>query len=250
MSMDLSSGTAIAAVFLLAGIVKGVVGLGLPTLSMGLLTLMVSPAQAATLLLAPSFVTNLWQMAVGPHFRALLIRLWPLLGAAVIGTLAGAGSLSGGNAAVAAIALGVVLIAYAAVALWAPRLKVPKAAEPWLGPLTGLATGFVTGATGVFVVPAVPYLQAIGLEKDALVQALGLSFTVSTLALGAGLALHDAFASSEILASLLALAPALIGMMLGQWIRARVEPRIFRLWFLASLAVLGGWLALAPLLQG
>lgn len=241
---------AIAVVFLLAGIVKGVVGLGLPTLSMGLLTLMVSPAQAATLLLAPSFVTNLWQMAVGPHFLTLLRRLWPLLGAAVIGTIAGAGSLSGGNAAVAAAALGAVLIAYAAIALWAPRLRVPKPAEPWLGPLAGLATGFVTGATGVFVVPALPYLQAIGLEKDELVQALGLSFTVSTLALGAGLALHDAFASSEILASLVALAPALAGMQLGQWIRARVEPRIFRLWFLTSLALLGGWLALAPLLKG
>jgi uncharacterized membrane protein YfcA len=241
---------AIAVVFLLAGIVKGVVGLGLPTLSMGLLTLMVSPAQAATLLLAPSFVTNLWQMAVGPHLRALLRRLWPLLGAVVLGTVAGSGSLSGSNAAAAAVALGAVLIAYAAVALWAPRLRVPRGAEPWAGPLVGLATGFVTGATGVFVVPAVPYLQAIGLEKDELVQALGLSFTVSTLALGAGLALHDAFASSEVMASLLALIPALVGMQCGQWIRARVEPRIFRLWFLASLAVLGGWLALAPLLKG
>jgi hypothetical protein len=239
---------AIAAVFLLAGIVKGVVGLGLPTLAMGLLTLMVAPAQAATLLLAPSFVTNLWQMLAGPHLRALLRRLWPMLAAASIGTVAGGGLLARGNAATAAAALGAALILYAAVALAAPRLRVPAAAEPWLGPLAGFATGLVTGATGVFVVPAVPYLQAIGLEKDALVQALGLSFTVSTVALGAGLALHQAFAPAAVLASLLALVPALLGMALGQWIRTRVAPRIFRLCFLASLALLGGWLAVAPLL--
>ena len=49
-------------------------------------------------------------------------------------------------------------------------------------------TGIITAATGVFVIPAVPYLQAIGLEKDQLVQALGLSFTVSTLALAANIA--------------------------------------------------------------
>jgi uncharacterized membrane protein YfcA len=237
---------AIATVFFLAGIVKGVVGLGLPTLAMGLLTLAMPPAQAATLLLVPSFATNLWQMAAGPWLVPLLLRLWPMLGCAFAGTVAGTWLLTGGS--VAAAALGVVLVAYAAVALWAPRLRIPPAAEPWLGPVVGLATGVVTGATGVFVVPAVPYLQALGLQRDELVQALGLSFTVSTLALAVGLGLHGAFAPSLAMASLLALGPALLGMALGQRIRARVEPRVFRLWFLASLALLGGWLALRALL--
>ena len=237
---------AIGLVFFLAGIVKGVVGLGLPTLSMGLLTLMVAPAQAATLLLVPSFVTNLWQMWVGQHLWRLIRRLWPMLAAATAGTLLGSGSLTGGSR-LAVTGLGLVLLLYAAVALWAPRLRVPPRAEPWLGPLVGLATGFVTGATGVFVVPAVPYLQAIGLEKDELVQALGLSFTVSTVALGGGLALHGGFAGGLTGISLLALAPALLGMMAGQRIRTRMEPRVFRLWFLASLAALGGWLTIASL---
>lgn len=237
---------AIGIVFFLAGMVKGVVGLGLPTLSMGLLTLMVAPAQAATLLLAPSFATNLWQMWAGPHLGALIRRLWPMMAAATVGTLLGGGSLAGGSS-LAVTGLGLVLLLYAAVALWAPRLRVPPGAEAWLGPLIGLATGLVTGATGVFVVPAVPYLQALGLERDELVQALGLSFTVSTIALGGGLALHGGFADGLVAASLLALAPALLGMMAGQRIRAGMEPRVFRLWFLASLAVLGGWLALATL---
>ncbi|WP_424811590.1 sulfite exporter TauE/SafE family protein [Roseococcus sp. YIM B11640] len=236
----------VAAVFVLAGIVKGVVGLGLPTLSMGLLTLAVAPAQAATLLLAPSFVTNLWQMMTGPHLRPLLRRLWPLLGGACLGTLLGSGSLATGSR-MAVAGLGAVLVLYAAVALRAPRLRVPRAAEIWLGPLIGIATGLVTGATGVFVVPAVPYLQALGLSKDELVQALGLSFTVSTMALGAGLGLHGGFASPMVMASLVALLPAMLGMQIGQRIRERMEPRIFRLWFLASLVVLGGWLALSAL---
>ncbi|MBN9265741.1 MAG: sulfite exporter TauE/SafE family protein, partial [Hyphomicrobium sp.] len=53
----------IAAVFVLAGLTKGVIGLGLPTISMGLLALVMPPVQAAALLALPSFVTNFWQMA-------------------------------------------------------------------------------------------------------------------------------------------------------------------------------------------
>ena len=52
----------IAVVFLLAGLVKGMIGLGLPAVSMGLLTMMISPFQAASLLIVPSMVTNVWQL--------------------------------------------------------------------------------------------------------------------------------------------------------------------------------------------
>jgi hypothetical protein len=243
----LPTAAVVAAVFVLAGVVKGVVGLGLPTVAMGLLTLAVPPAQAAALLLAPSLVTNVWQAAVGPGLWRLAARLWPMLAAALLGTLGGIGSLATGDGARAGAALGAALLAYALVALRAPRLRVPPAAEWWCGPLVGFTTGLVTGATGVFVIPAVPYLQALGLPRDELVQALGLSFTVSTLGLGAALALQDAVPSGLAVTSALAIAPALLGMALGQRIRARVEPAVFRIWFLVSLAVLGAWLALRGL---
>ena len=57
----------VTATFLLAGFVKGVVGLGLPTVAMGLLTLVLAPSQAAALLIVPSFVTNIWQLLAGPR---------------------------------------------------------------------------------------------------------------------------------------------------------------------------------------
>lgn len=243
---------ATAVVFLLAGFVKGVIGLGLPTVAIGLLGLIMAPVQAASLLVVPSLVTNVWQFAAGPragrHMAPLLRRLWPMMLAVCLGTWLGnrmgGGLLSPGAGGRATAALGIALFVYAVVGLASVRLRVPARAETWLSPLAGAATGVVTAATGVFVIPAVPYLQALGLEKDDLVQALGLSFTVSTLALAAGLARDGVFEASLAGVSSLALVPALAGMLLGQRVRGRVRPETFRLCFFLGLLALGAHLAL------
>jgi uncharacterized protein len=230
----------ITGTFIVAGMVKGATGLGLPTVAMGLLGLAMPPVQAAALLLVPSLVTNVWQLLAGPRFGALLRRLWGMMFGVVAGTLAGSGLIAGTAGHAATATLGSALALYGVAGLLKPRLRVPAVAEPWASPLVGVATGLVTGATGVFVVPAVPYLGSLGLQRDDLVQALGLSFTISTLALAAGLAWHGALPTGAAGASLLALVPALTGMVLGGWLRARVRPKNFRLIFFAGLLVLGG----------
>ncbi|WP_095148412.1 sulfite exporter TauE/SafE family protein [Pseudomonas sp. Irchel s3a18] len=228
--------------FLMAGMIKGVIGLGLPTIAMGLLGLAMAPTQAAALLIIPATLTNVWQLASGGHLQTLLTRLWPMLLAIFIGT--GAGTLwlgvDGGQWVVRA--LGGALLLYASSGLLLPAFKVGSTSERWLGPLCGVLTGIITSATGVFVIPAVPYLQALGLSKDQLVQALGLSFTVSTLALAAGLSWRGALGSGELSASLLALIPAVLGMLLGQWLRQRISTRLFKRIFFIGLGVLGGHL--------
>jgi uncharacterized membrane protein YfcA len=233
----------IAATFLLAGTVKGVIGLGLPTVAMGLLGLMMPPGQAAVLLLLPSLVTNVLQLLAGPRFGGLALRLWGMMLGIGFGTWAGSGLLTVDTAQRATAALGAALVLYAVVGIAKLRLHVPPRAERWAGPAVGAATGLVTGATGVFVIPAVPYLGALGLQRDDLVQALGLSFTVSTLALGAGLAWHGALPLQGAGTSLLALAPTLAGMALGSWLRARVSAETFRRCFFVGLLILGGELA-------
>jgi uncharacterized membrane protein YfcA len=140
-----------------------------------------------------------------------------------------------------------VLALYGLLGLSAVELSVPARFEPWFSPLIGAITGVVTAATGVYMIPSAPYLQALGLEKDDLVQALGLSFTVSTLAL-AGILVHAGSLGMSVAGvSLLALVPALLGMVLGQWVRARVRSRAFRICFFLGSLVLGAHLALRGL---
>ncbi|AMJ63346.1 sulfite exporter TauE/SafE family protein [Bosea sp. PAMC 26642] len=234
----------IAATFLLAGFVKGVIGLGLPTIAVGILGVVMAPAQAAALLVVPNLVTNGWQIATGPGLRAILMRLWPMLIGICIGTWAGAGLLAQQKDGSATLWLGIALVLYALVGLKAAKLRVPAKAETWLAPVIGITTGIATAATGVFVLPAVPYLQALGLDKDELVQALGVSFIVSTLALSVGLVGTGALDLTVAWRSLLALAPALAGMAVGTMIRNRISAATFKFCFFAGLLALGAYLVL------
>jgi uncharacterized membrane protein YfcA len=222
---------------------RGVIGLGLPTVSMGLLSLVMAPAKAASLLIVPSFVTNVWQLAAGPSFGRLARRLWLMLAGVVVGTLAGTGLLTGRHAGQAAVALGFLLMLYAVLGLTSVRFSVSPAAEWWLGPLIGALTGLATAATGVFAIPAVPYLGALNLDKEDMIQALGLSFTVSTIALAASLAAGGAFALGDIGASTAALAPALLGLAAGGALRGRFSEQTFPRVFFGGLLVLGAHLA-------
>ena len=239
---------AAVAVFALAGLVKGVVGLGLPTVSMALLALFMPPAQAAALLLLPSLVSNVMQMRPTGMLRPLLARLgWMQLGI-VLGTLGGMACWgSVGSLPAARMALGLALVAYALWGLWGPSLQLPLAHQAWLGLVAGLVTGVITALTGVFVVPAVAFLQSLGLARQALMQAMGLCFTVSTLALGAGMLLPGQASMSAdsgdlsrgLLASALMLIPALAGMRWGEALRDKLSPAVFKKILMLSLLVLG-----------
>jgi uncharacterized membrane protein YfcA len=238
----------VAAAFLLAGLVKGVTGLALPTVGGGLLSLAVPPAHAAALIVVPALITNVWQMMSGPDLGSLVRPLWPMQLAICLGTWASASLMAGSETAFPSAALGIALIAYAAFGLLDAHVPhVPVWAEWWLGTFVRGTTGYITAATGVFVIPAVPYLQALSCEREEFMQALGLSFTVSTIALAWSLVSAGTLNLGTGLYSLLALVPALAGMLAGQHLLRIMRPETFRRWFFSGFALLGAHLAIGVL---
>ena len=232
----------VSAIFFGAGIVKGMLGMGLPTFAMGWLGLLMPVPQAAGLLAVPSLVTNLWQGLAGGALRPLLRRLLPLLLGVVAG-VGGAAWLPPVNDQFGRVLLGACLLAYGGSGLAGWRLRPPSGmAQTVAAPLVGAVTGVVTALTGVFVIPAVPYLQSLQFDRNELAQALGLSFTTSTVALVVLLAAQGQLGWQGSLQSLLALAPALAGMFLGQKLRQDMSEALFRRCFFTGLVVLGGWL--------
>ena len=124
--------------FLLAGAVKGVIGLGLPTVCLGILTVTLDLTSAMALLLVPSLATNLWQAAVGGHGRAILRRIWPFLITATLTVWLGAAALTRVDLDLLSALLGVLLIAYSGVSLIGFRPSLTARQEAWAGAGPGL----------------------------------------------------------------------------------------------------------------
>lgn len=244
--MEMQQWWVVVAVFVVAGTVKGVTGLGLPTVAIAGLSMVLPLAQAAALLVLPSLLTNVWQylrcgvaLAVWRRTRGLCLGIvvgaWlsPLPGVVSAGPWAHA--LTGG-----------LLALYGLAGLFGLRLPQPGRHDVWVGPAMGLATGALTVASGVFVMPSVPYLQSLNLDKETLIGALGLTFTVCTvclwISLGAGGVRTDALAASAGM-----LLPALAGLGLGAFARQRLSEAAFKRWFQIAISALGLYVVLRAL---
>jgi uncharacterized protein len=228
---------AIAATYLLAGFIKGVIGGGLPTISIGILGLVMPIPDAVALVVLPSFITNVWQ-SLGPRLWPLFKRLWLMLAGICIGAFLGRDLMTGAYREWTEAVIGLTKL----------KLHLDPHYEKWVAPPVGIATGFIAAGTGVFVIPSGPYLQAIGLRKNDLVQSLGITYTISTIVLALITARAGALNPSILWPSLLAVAAALIGMLIGQRLLSRLEEDTFRKIFFAALLLLGVHIVIRSLL--
>ena len=234
----------ILGVFTLAGCVKGLAGFGLPTVTLGLLALSRPLPEAMALTLMPALLTNVWQALAGPALRPALRRLWSFLLAAAAGTVAGAGVLARADALLLSGLLGLLLVASAGLALLGRPWPAPgPGREAWVSPAMGAASGFVSGMTGSFLMPAGPYLAALRLPAPEFVQGFGLGVVVSTVVLALALAGHGLLPRELGLASLAGVLPAFAGMLAGQRLRRGLPDARFRQMVQVALGVLGAWLA-------
>lgn len=225
--------------FFVAAFVKGTTGLGFSTTSVPILAVVYSVPAALPLVLIPSMVSNALVMCDAGHFVETVRRFWPLYLAALPGIALGLFLLVRVDPAVAAAVLGVVLIIYALYALMQPTLRVPARAERPLAPVIGLMTGTVNGLTGSQVMPVLPYLLGLGLDPQRFVQAINVSFTLSSLAMIAGLSGVGLITPQIVLVSVAGLIPVYLGVALGSRVRRLLSPDIFRRIVLLLLIVLG-----------
>jgi len=248
-------------IFLLAGIVKGGIGLGLPTVSIGLMALWLPFGSAMAILILPAVITNIWQAFFGTALQLVFRRFWDLMIWLFAGAFLGAAFIGGVNVTLLVAFLGFLLILYAGLSLSGKRFKIPVSREKKLNPIIGVITGLISGTTAFFVLPIVPYLQSIDFEKnasalnnkkisgtkvidevmnkDAIIQSFALSILCLSAGMSLGLGLRGALPVSTLGPGLLGTATAIVGMVIGRSIRNQISLNLFRRCILIFLVMLG-----------
>jgi uncharacterized membrane protein YfcA len=128
-------------------------------------------------------------------------------------------------------------------------MTVRAGQESWAGPVIGFINGVFTGMTGSFAFPGVPYLQALGLKRDELIQAMGILFTLSTVGVAISLQSKALLTAELGVLSAVGLMPAILGMVFGQRIRQRMSEDVFRRVFLIALVLLGTYIGVTALFR-
>lgn len=228
---------AITVAFLLAGLVKGVVGGGLPAVAVPIMAGAVEPALAASLTLMPVVVTNFWLLFQGGHFREVVRRYWPFLAALAAGSAVGAQILVTAPPATMALAIGIFVVVLSPLPFIPKNWAIPERTQRWLNPLAAGSMGIVGGAT-VMLAPVIVYFVALRIDKNLFIASMGAVALASMGALFATLAANQVLAADEMILSSGALLPALIGMAAGTWLRNRISQQGFqRVLFIALLGI-------------
>jgi len=219
---------ACAAAMIAGGTVKGVVGIGLPLVALPVMANFIPIPKAMALLILPSFATSVWQSFHGGLLAPSVRRFWPLLAGIGAGTIVSVQMLATFDVKVLYLVLGTLVAVFALLLHRRLVFSVPPRAEALLAPVAGAAAGLVGGLSMLFGTVYAIYLSGLRLGKEAMVAAISLANVWATIVLAAAMARFDLFGGADFTASLIALVPSFGGVLLGTWLRGRINEDLFR----------------------
>jgi len=226
-------------ILLLGGGIKGVIGLGLPLVSVPLLTYLLPVPVAISVLAAPVMVANCYQAMRGGLLVQVLSRIWPLLLAMVLGVALGAQLLISLNEKALYLILGTMVVVLGLVYLFGANLRVSPRYERRIGVTIGFGAGLLGGVSSFLGPPIVLYLVALQLAKEHFIVALAAVFFMASLPLYGTLAADGVMGTAELVLSLYAILPVMLGVFAGQQLRRILPQERFRQAVLVMLVLIG-----------
>lgn len=237
--MDQTTLILAAAIFVLAGIIKGTVGLGLPMAAVGLLASLVDPRLAISLVVFPLMVTNFWQMVRGGDILRSARRYWLFAAVMMIAMWVVTGIAGQVSANTLAAAIGGVIILFSLTSLLVAVPVLPDRYDKVGQVAAALACGLIGGLTAIWSPPMAVYMLARRVDKDEFVAASGFLIFFSSLPLAFGYWQAGLMTGPLALVSLGMCIPAIAGFSIGEKIRATMSGERFRTAVLVLFLVLG-----------
>jgi len=224
---------------LVAGTVKGTIGLGLPTTALGIMTLTTGPRQAIAYIMIPMIISNAWQVYRSGEIGGAIKRYLPFIVTLVIGVWVTLSLTSNVSEQILLAVLGgaIVLFVLLSSTSWTPYIpdRMVTLAQIALGAVAGV----MGGLTSVWAPPMAIYLSAREVDKTEFVRASGLLIFIGSLPLAGGYVSQGLMDMRSTAVSLILLIPTLAGYAIGESIRERVDQKTFRKIFLAIFLLMG-----------
>jgi len=231
-----------AAVVLAAGIIKGAIGFGFPSLATPLLSLVVDVKTAVVVLILPNIVMDGIQFARRGAPLATVRRFGTLLLSGGVGIVLGTRVLTLLSPRTATLILGVFVLIFVALSVTGLAPKIPPHWEPWLSPPAGFAAGVIGGVTNSPATALVLYFHGIGLAKHDFISSIAFTFFFYKLVQLGAVTWYGLLPWSLLWASVALTVAALAGFAVGLRVQDRLDQRSFNRAVLVFLAVLGAWL--------
>lgn len=225
--------------FFLGGLLKGVVGMGLPLVAIPIVAIAMPVASAIPLMLAPGYIMNLIQVRQTWHARTSLLPFWPAIAGMAIGVVIGVEIATSAPEDWVRGALGAIVVVF--VLMGFAKIELPQrfAASRPVGFGMGWLTGISGGMTGGFGATLAMYLLACRLERDRFVWAIGMLMFMGVVVLTASLIHAGTFRVEQLAGTLAVLAPSWAGLTLGGHVRKRVSQTVFRNTAMIALLIMG-----------
>ena len=230
----------VAAIFVVGGIVKGTMGVGLPTIVLPMLSLLVPGTQAMGLLVMPVLLSNFWQAIAGGNWRYSLRRFGSVVGVQLLFTVATVKLTAGFSAVFFNVVVAIAVLSAVALMFVRPQ-KVSTRQERWMGPVVGAIAGVMGGVSTLTGPIIITYLMALRLKREEFIASISIIYLLGSLPMYVAMLWYGRFGFSEVALSALALLPMFAGLRFGKAIRQYLSEIAFRrvlIGFLVTLALM------------
>lgn len=226
-------------VYLMAGVIKGTTGIGLPTAAIGILSQFIEPRMAISLVIFPILISNAWQVFREGKVVETFITYWRLALALMLVLIMTTFVTARIDTEVLMLILGVVIFLFAASSLLVKPKPIPQRFDQAAQIFAGTTAGILGGLTAIWAPPIVIYLTARGVEKNDFVRVTGVLLFVGGVSLCIGFWQAGLLTSTNGLFSLGLVIPTLLGFSLGEVLRRRLNAERFRTLVLMIFLIMG-----------
>ena len=214
--------------FFVAGVVKGVIGIGLPTTAITIMTFFVSPLMALGLNLIPMTVTNIWQFSKADNPRELIKNYKYFAISLVVFILITSFYANQIGDNVVRLIFAVAVLLFVSLQIFGFNFKMdPKRDSLWQSSL-GTLGGIFGGAASIWAVPVTMYLLMKNVKPKQFVDVSGFLIMIGCLPVSIGYIATGVFQPNMFIYGALGSVIGIVGFQIGEKLRNKVNAKTFK----------------------